>query len=211
MRRAYPVVMSTFRNPVGPQPSRVYWRRRLLVGLGLLAIIVIIVLIVTKPGGSAPTPTGGKTPVASGSPSADATDPADATACDPTKVTVEAATDAGSYEAGVNPALSFTLKSLMTTPCSLPVGTDVQEYKVTSGDELIWSSKDCQTDSVPTTIVLQPGVPKAGPSITWDRTRSSTDTCDTAREPVIAEGASYHLTVTVGDLTSTNSKQFLLY
>lgn len=204
--------MSTFRNPVGPQPSRVYWRRRLVVGLGLLAVIVIIILIVVKPGSGTPasTPKPGTTN-SSGTPTSASTNPADATACDPAKVSVEASTDATSYDAGVNPVLSFTLKSLMTTPCSLSVGTDVQEYKITSGDELIWSSKDCQTDSVAATIVLQPGVPKGGSSLTWDRTRSSKDTCDVARDPVIAEGASYHLTVVVGELTSKNDRQFLLY
>jgi hypothetical protein len=205
--------MSTFRNPVGPQPSRVYWRRRLLVGLVLLAIIVIVILIVTKPGAN-PDPaskpdTTSSSP--SGSPTADTVNPGDAVECDPAKVTVEASTDSTSYDAGVNPVLSFTLKSLMTEPCSIAAGSDVQEFKITSGDELIWTSKDCQTDPVAAKTVLAPGVPKAGPTLTWDRTRSSVDTCDSARDPVIAEGASYHLTVTVGTLTSTNSRQFLLY
>ena len=205
--------MSTFRNPVGPQSSRVYWRRRLVVGLGLLAVIVIIILIIVKPGSGTPTgnPKPGASTSTSSTPKPGSTNPADAVACDPAKVTVEAATDATSYDAGVNPALSFTLKSLMTAPCTLAAGSDVQEFKVTSGDELIWSSKDCQTDPVAATTVLMPGVPKAGPSVTWDRTRSSTTTCDTARDPVIAEGASYHLTVVVGDLTSKNDRQFLLY
>lgn len=204
--------MSTFRNPVGPQSSRVYWRRRLVLLLGLLAVIVIVVLIIVKPGSGStgsPTPKPGQT--TSSTPSAGSTNPSDAVACDPTKVTVEGGTDATSYDAGVNPALTFTLKSLMTVPCTLAVGSDSQEFKVTSGDELIWSSKDCQTDAVAATTVLMPGVPKAGPSVTWDRTRSSTDTCDSAREPVIAGGASYHLTVIVGTLTSTNDRQFLLY
>ena len=204
--------MSTFRNPVGPQSSRVYWRRRLVLLLGLLAVIVIVVLIIVKPGSGStgsPTPKPGQT--TSGTPTAASTNPADAVACDPTKVTVEGGTDATSYDAGVNPALTFTLKSLMTVPCTLAVGSDSQEFKVTSGDELIWSSKDCQTDAVAATTVLMPGVPKAGPSVTWDRTRSSTDTCDSARDPVIAGGASYHLTVIVGTLTSTNDRQFLLY
>ena len=169
--------MSTFRNPVGPQPSRVYWRRRLLVGLVLLAIIVIVILIVTKPGAN-PDPTSQPDTTSSspsGTPTSDAVDPGDAVECDPAKVTVEASTDATSYEAGVNPVLSFTLKSLMTEPCSIAAGSDVQEFTITSGDELIWTSKDCQTD------------------------------------PVVAEGASYHLTVSVGELTSTNTRQFLLY
>lgn len=207
--------MSTFRNPVGPQPSRVYWRRRLVVALGLIAVIVIIVLIIVKPGSgtpaSAPKPSGSATPAASGTPTPAASEPTDAESCEPSKITVEALTDATSYDAGVNPVLSFSLKSLMTVPCEITVGTDVQTYTVTSGDEVIWSSKDCQTDSTPATTVLMPGVPKAGPSITWDRTRSSTSTCDTARDPVIAGGASYHLEVTVGPLTSANDRQFLLY
>ena len=206
--------MSTFRTPVGPQPSRVYWRRRLLVALGLVAVIVIILLIVNRPGstptGSTPKP-GTTSSSASGKPTPGSTNAGDAVACDPAKVTVEAATDSTSYDAGVNPVLSFTLKSLMTEPCSLAAGSDVQEFKITSGDELIWSSKDCQTDPVAATTVLMPGVPKAGPSLTWDRTRSSVDTCDTARDPVIAGGASYHLTVVVGTLTSANDRQFLLY
>lgn len=203
--------MSTFRTPVGPQPSRVYWRRRLVVALGLIAVVVIVILIVVKPGSGTPAPT----PKASNSNSAPAnpgsTNPADAVACDPKKVTIEATTDSNSYDAGVNPILSFTLKSLMTEPCSIGAGSDLQEYKVTSGDELIWTSKDCQTDPVAATTVLMPGVPKAGPPVTWDRTRSSTDTCTTTREQVIAGGASYHLTVTLGDLASTNDRQFLLY
>jgi hypothetical protein len=203
--------MSTFRTPVGPQPSRVYWRRRLVVGLGLLAVILIVVLIIVKPGSGAPAPTPKPSTSGSANPTSTSTNPADAVACDPTKVTVEGGTDATSYDAGVNPVLTFTLKSLMTVPCSLAVGTDSQEFKVTSGDELIWDSKDCQTDPVAATTVLLPGVPKAGSSVTWDRTRSSTDTCNTARDPVIAEGASYHLTVIVGTLTSTNDRQFLLY
>jgi len=203
--------MSTFRNPVGPQPSRVYWRRRLIVALGLLAVVVIIVLIVVRPGSDTPKPAGtnaSETPAAA--PPAGSTNPADAVACDATKVTVEATTDAAAYDAGVNPSLSFTLKSLMTVPCTLKADTDLQEFIITSGDETIWDSKDCQTDKTPATALLQPGVPFAGSKITWDRTRSAADTCDAAREQVTAEGASYHLTVKIGDLTSANSKQFLL-
>jgi len=200
--------MSTFRNPVGPQPASVYWRRRLVVGLGLLAVIVIVVLIVVRPGSGAPAPT----PKPSGSSSATPlpTNAAGQVECDPAKVTLEATTDSNSYDPGVNPVLTFTLKSLMTEPCTIAAGSDLQEFRITSGDELIWSSKDCQTGAVAATAALKPGVPFQGPSLTWDRTRSSTDTCDTAREEVIAGGASYHLEVLVGELKSKNDTQFLL-
>lgn len=200
--------MSTFRNPVGPQPASVYWRRRLVVGLGLLAVIVIVVLIIVRPGSGAPAPT--PKPTGSNSASPAPTNAAGQVECDPAKVTLEATTDSNSYDPGVNPVLTFSLKSLMTEPCTIAAGSDLQEFRITSGDELIWSSKDCQTGAVAATALLKPGIPFQGPSLTWDRTRSSTDTCDTAREEVIAGGASYHLEVLVGDLKSKNDTQFLL-
>lgn len=201
--------MSTFRNPVGPQPSRVYWRRRLVLGLGLLAVIVIVILIVVRPGSGKPTPAPTPGPTSS-SPAPVSTNVADAKPCDLKKVTLDPITDSTSYDAGANPALSFALKSLNSAPCTLPAGSDVQEYKITSGDELIWDSKDCQSAPVAAEVVLLPGVPKQGPTLTWDRTRSSSDTCTTDRPQVDAGGASYHLEVILGDLSSATTKQFLL-
>lgn len=203
--------MSTFRNPVGPQPSSVYWRRRLVVGLGLLAVIVIIILIVARPGSGTPSPTPKPTTSAGPSSTPAATNAAGDVECDPSKVTLEAVTDATSYEAGVLPQLSFTLKSIMGEPCMIEAGSDLQEFRITSGDELIWSSRDCQTGEVAASVELKPGVPFPGSSLQWDRTRSSTDTCDVPREPVIAGGASYHLEVSIGDLESKSTKQFLLF
>lgn len=203
--------MSTFRNPVGPQPAQVYWRRRLVVLLGLLAIVVIVVLIVVQPRGTnpAPTPSGSSPAPTAGAGAGAGT--GDTVECDPAKLTIDPITDADSYEPGVNPQLSFTLKSTMTEPCLLAAGSDLQEFRVTSGEELIWSSKDCQTDAVAAEIILQPGVPKQGSTVAWDRTRSSVDTCTTAREPVVAGGASYHLEVAIGDVESATTKQFLLF
>jgi len=199
--------MSTFRNPVGPQPPKVYWRRRLLVALGLLAIIVIIVLIVVRPAPTAPT-TPGASPSGS-TPSATPTNPANAKACDPTKVTVTATTDSNSYAAGVNPVLTFALKSTDSVACTFSAGSDVQQFTVKSGDEIYWNSKDCQTAPVAAQVVLQPFIPFAGASVTWDRTRSSTTTCNTDRPQVPAAGASYHLIVTVNGVVS-NDPQFIL-
>lgn len=203
--------MSTFRTPVGPQPASVYWRRRLVVALGLLAVIIIVILIIARPGSGTPAPT----PGGSGSPSPSASSSAaadgDTVECDPKKVAITPITDAASYDPGVPVTLSFTLQSSMTEPCLLSAGSDVQVFTVTSGDEVIWTSTDCQTDAVAAEIILKPGVPKEGSSVTWDRTRSSPDTCDTAREQVVAGGASYHLAVAVGDAESATTKQFLLY
>ena len=98
--------MSTIRNPVGPQPKNIYWRRRLLVLLGIVAVIVVIILIVARPGGGKPvaTPTNTThTPVAA------------VTACIPTAIKVVGVTDALSYAAGVNPMLSLSITNTGAT------------------------------------------------------------------------------------------------
>ena len=201
--------MSTIRTPTGPLPPSVYWRRRAVVLIVLIAIVAVVVIIAWPRGsGGAPAPSG--SPAASGQPSAGATAVV-GEACDPAKIDVTADTDASSYDAGVNPQLWLTVVSRASTDCVLSAGTDVQEYRITSGDELIWSSTDCQTDATPHQQILKPGVPVSSTPITWDRTRSSPDTCDVPRDPVVADGASYHLEVQVGDLVSKQTKQFLLY
>jgi hypothetical protein len=205
--------MSTIRNPVGPQSPRVYWRRRrLVVGILFVAVVIAIILIVARcSSGGTPTTTGTNTPKPSTSATTTNASTGDAEACDPARVTVEAVTDAAGYDPGVNPQLSLVVKSTETSPCTFEVGTDVQEFTITSGDEVIWKSSDCQTDPAPRTQLLQPGVPVSSSAIAWDRTRSSPDTCDAQREQVTGGGASYHLEVSIGTKKSAATKQFLLY
>ncbi len=200
--------MSTFRTPVGPQPSSVYWRRRLVVGLALLAIIVIILLIIFQPkGGPAPAPKVTHTT----SPTTPATDaPASGKEpCVPGVVDVIAATDQRSYASGENPKLTLTLTNKGAVACTFNAGTSQQEYLITSGDELYWNSRDCQAESSDTPVVLQPNKPAAAPAVTWDRTRSDPATCAGDRTAAPAGGASYHLNINVGDQKS-NDVQFAL-
>lgn len=200
--------MSTFRTPVGPQPSSVYWRRRLVVGLGLLAVIVIILLIIFQPKGEPVTP-----PKATHTTSP-TTSPTDAPAtgkeqCAPGVIDVVAATDQNSYAPGENPKLTLTLTNRGAVACTFNAGTSQQEYLITSGDELYWNSKDCQAESSDTPVVLQPNKPATAPAITWDRTRSDPATCAGDRVAAPGGGASYHLNINVGDLKS-NDVQFAL-
>ncbi len=204
--------MSTLRTPVGPQPPSVYWKRRAVVLLGLVAVIVIIVLIVVRPGSGAapaaspsPSSTAGSTPGATTSGS-----PAAVGECAASAISLEAKTDKQGYQKGEQPLVSMVITNTGTTDCSFDVGTAAQEYRITSGSDQIWSSKDCQTDPASTIVTLAAGVPQETTPFPWDRTRSSTTTCDGSRPAVIAKGASYHLTVYLGELAST-STQFLLY
>jgi hypothetical protein len=205
--------MSTFRTPVGPQPPAVYWRRRLLVGLGVLAVIIIIVLIFVRPGGGTPDPRQSTNPPSSSSP--DPTDsatpePGDAEACDPAVVSLVPVTDAGTYAPEATPQVSMTITNTGSAACSYDLGTGAQEYIITSGADRIWSSRDCQTEPTEDIRVLQPGEELSTTPFAWDRTRSSTDTCTSERPLVVANGSSYHLSVVLGESESAETRQFIL-
>lgn len=202
--------MSTLRHPIGPQPPSVYWRRRLLVLLGVVAVVVIVVLIVVRPGGGAEG--GPQTPAPSTTPSSTPTfaaeDPDEL--CDPSVIRVEAVTDGGSYPEGVNPMISMTITNTSSTACTFDVGTGAQEYVITSGADRIWSSRDCQANPTESPMILEPGTAVPTTPFPWDRTRSSTDTCDPERPVVTAGGATYRLSVSVGEVTSERDVPFLL-
>ena len=202
--------MSTFRNPVGPQSPKVYWRRRLVVGLGVLAVIIVIIMIMPRPGSGAtgsPTPTDTKTakPVVTNSAA-----PKDGAACLPANVKLEAVTDKTIYAAGEQPNIGMKVTNTGPAACTINLGSSQQELIITSGTEQIWDSKDCQTAPTDSQVTLQPNQPQSTALIPWDRTRSSTTTCNTTRPAVTAGGASYHLGVKVGQLSSKTTVQFIL-
>jgi len=204
--------MSTTKHPVGPQASTVYRRRRLVVGLGMLAVIVIIVLIVVRPG-SGDKPASSAAPAPSSSVAAPVEPAAPvSTACDPANVKVEAVTDKGSYATDENPELSLSVTNTGTTPCTLNAGTSTQVFTITSGADVYWKSTDCQSDPQDAEVTLEPGVAVSTKTpLEWDRTRSSPETCEiTEREAVPGDGASYYLTVSIGGVKSADPAQFLL-
>lgn len=210
--------MSTFKHPVGPQPSGVYWRRRLILGLGLLAVIVVIVLIIVRPGASdgvtapvtntstpAPKATAASTSIPTSSTSAKGA------TCNPSDVRVEAVTDKDTYAAGELPQLSVAITNTGSAACKIDAGTAQQLFTITSGSEVYWKSTDCQSDKVDAEVLLEPGktISSQAP-ITWDRTRSDPSTCQADRPQVPAGGASYHLTTTIAGIESAETKQFIL-
>jgi hypothetical protein len=221
--------MSSNRTTQGRLPASVYRRRRAMVLLGLVAVIVAIVLVIVRPGvsqgeevakttpASAP-PTTSATPAASAAatpepePAPSAAAPVDGAACVDAQITVEAVTDATVYAADEKPNLSVTITNTGTNSCVIDVGTAAQVFTVKSGNEVYWSSTDCQVDPVPAEVTLEPeqAVSSSEPLV-WDRTRSSADSCDGERSAVPGGGASYHLAVSVDGFESESTKQFLLY
>ena len=153
----------------------------------------------------------GAAPSAEPSPSASGTPTAKP--CVAKDVTVEPVTDQSTYGSGQNPQLSIRLTNKGETDCTLNVGTSTQAFTVKSGDDLWWRSTDCQTAPSDMVVMLAAGqtVSSAAP-LAWDRTRSEVATCaDTDRQAAPGGGASYHVSVEIGGIASTQSAQLLLY
>ena len=214
--------MSTIKHPLGRQSSKVYRRRRLVVGLGLLAVLVIIALVVFKPGSSTGQTGGGaqneSAPAATDASGAASAAPAavaavDGAACDPANITVEALTDKSSYNPGELPQLTLSVLNNGTTTCVINAGTAAQVFTITSGKDTYWTSTDCQTAPADADVTLKPGVAiSSSVPIAWDRTRSAVDTCAApTRTAAPAGGASYFLNVTVDGIAAASPKQILLY
>lgn len=168
------------------------------------------------PSATPPTEGAGETPAASTDPQADADEPAPeltptAEACVAADLLVEAVTDQASYAAGQNPQLSIKLTNQSTADCTLNVGTSAQAFTISSGPDVWWRSTDCQTEPSDMLVLLAAGqeVTSSAP-LTWDRTRSSVDTCQGDRPQAPGGGATYRLSVAVGGLSSANTAAFQL-
>ncbi|WP_042544713.1 hypothetical protein [Leucobacter komagatae] len=205
---------SPLRDPVGPKDRSVYVRRRIVVLLGLVAVVTAVVLMIVRPGSDSAVTNAGKVDVPSDVSEKPAADPAKAgepVACPTSSLEVLAVTDQGSYGGGELPQLSLSVKNTGAEACIADLGTAGMTFIISSGSDDVWRSTDCQTEADNLPVVLKAGELLETEPIEWDRTRSSTETCDISRDPVGADGASYHLTAAVGGVASTDTAQFLLY
>jgi hypothetical protein len=198
--------MSTFRHPVGPQPTRVYWVRRLAALLLLLLVIGLVAFGLSRIGGDpdpAPIPAPSDSAAVAATPTPSPTaELVEGAACLPENVRVDAVTDDITYQADVSPQLSFTITNTAGVACTFDVGSSQQSFVVTSGAETYWSSRDCLVDPTDASIVLEPNLGQTSAALGWDRTRSAPDTCASERPAVPGGGATYALTVTVGPVSS---------
>lgn len=204
--------MSSFKHPVGSRPPGVYWRRRLIVlAIAIALVVLIIVFFVRLNSHHSSQVASHSTAPAVSTPASTPAETTAIAACTSSDVTVQAITDQAAYAAGQLPELSLSMTNSGSRPCSIDAGTAHQVFTISSGSETYWTSTDCQANASDATITLQPGKTVTSQSpITWDRTQSRPSTCNSARPPVPAAGASYHLTVSVDGITSAKSKQFIL-
>ena len=189
-------------------------------------IIVVVVVLIVVGRGSASTPTaaptsspsasaGGSSSAApsrsaSASAAASGSGAADGSTCSKDQVVLTPVLDKEAYGPTEDPKIAMSIKNTGTNSCHLDLGSAQQVLTISSGEEQYWSSKDCQTGGTNQDVTIKAGQTLTTPAIAWDRTRSSTTTCDASRPAVSADGASYHLQVAVGNLKSKTSVQFIL-
>ena len=134
-------------------------------------------------------------------------------ACQAKDIEVKAVADAESYADGVLPKLSISLTNRGSSDCTLDVGSSMQSITVSSGSDVWWRSTDCQQNpsSMIATLTAGTTVTSKEP-VTWDRTRSSVETCEQEnRQRAPGGGASYHVAVSIGGFASVSTQQILLY
>jgi len=207
--------VNTLRDPVGPERKGVYLRRRLLVLAGLLALIAFVVLVIVKPGSSGGAASAPQVEVPDEIVAADkaqsAEDDAEVPACAKGSLLVTPITNQDSYASGELPELSLSVENTGDAACSAELGTAGMTFRITSGADEVWRSTDCQKNADSRVVILEPAKPLTTEPLTWDRTRSSPETCDIDRDSVTAEGATYHLNVTAAGVSGQGTAPFLLY
>jgi hypothetical protein len=167
---------------------------------------------------SSAAPSSGASASAPASPSASAsatstpvdTGAKDGATCQKAQIQLKPIVDKGSFGPTEEPKIAMSITNAGTNSCHMDLGSAQQVLTITSGSETYWTSKDCQTGGTDQDVTLKAGQTLTTPAIAWDRTRSSTTTCDSSRAAVTAGGASYHLKVAVGNISSEASAQFVL-
>lgn len=146
----------------------------------------------------------GTDPGAGSSPAApkDAAKPgtAPSAVCDEAGIKVSAAVNKTSFGADEQPILTLRVTNSGKAPCDINVGTSQMEYEITSGEDIIYNSRNCQLD--PTDLVknLAPGASESA-NMVWKVKRNAPDCADVVSEPGRG-GATYVLVATLGKWSS---------
>ena len=189
--------MSTVMHPVGPQPQRVYWIRRiLLVAVALVAVAVVVGLLTRGPAAGADgIPDAEDTatdPDAPADPAAAAGDPGTGP-CTGAQLTVTLTTDTRAYPVGTSPVLTVGLTNSGTVSCTVDAGDTGREIVISSGADRIWSSLDCPPEPAERLLLLAPGALDVV-DVSWPRVRSAPGCAAGLPEP---RPGTYNAVVTV--------------
>ncbi len=120
--------------------------------------------------------------------------------CNEAGIKVSGTSDKTVYAPGEDPILTLRVTNTGEAPCDINVGTSQMEFKITSGDDAIFNSKDCAVD--PSNLVknLKPGASETA-NFTWKRNRSA-EGCPSVAAIPGGGGATYVFVATLGKWSS---------
>ena len=193
-------------QPRGPLPARVYWTRRLvLLGIALVLVAGFARILGGSSDGSDPSGDTATTAGATTSPSeAIPTEPAkkkrrkkqtptEPPLAEPTGpcvssdiVVTPVITEA---QGGIDVPITLNLRTLQTPACTWTVSPETLTVSITSGDDPIWSSRECPVSIAPQDVVVRQAL-DAPIGLIWDARRSDEDCTD---QRAWAELGYYHV------------------
>lgn len=192
-----------------PRPrvsAKVYRRRRLVAVILVLLVIGGLVaggFFVAGLFGGGANNDAGTAPGANGStgkakPAKAGTPPS--AVCDEAGIKVAAAVDKPAYGPEESPVLTLRVTNAGKAPCDINVGTSQMVYQITSGDDIIFNSKNCQLD--PTDLVknLAPGASESA-KLVWKVNRNAPECAPVESQPGRG-GATYAFVATLGKWSS---------
>lgn len=186
-------------RPAPRPPARVFWIRRFVVlGLPLILVVALVVWWTGRsPDASAttdPTPTAEQA-----EPTPTPTTEAGVADCAPSQLALAVVPDGESFPAGVSPTFEISLTNSGPEPCLVDAGDAAREVAVTSGDDRVWSSRDCVPEDADARTLLLAGGQSDVTQLAWPRERSAPG-CP-GDLPAPGDGT-YSVTVSVGGATS---------
>ena len=210
--------MSQFSQNTKKLSPEIYRRRRIAALLALVLLGILVWAATTAIGSMFG---GSTTPVASVSPSATPDQSSvvveSGAICPPGTVTVTAlvgdsdGVNTFSFGAKQTPYIWFSLTNTNSADCTFNAGAKVQFFTILSGEQTIWSSKDCDRANLEDAeVVLKAGETISSPAQPWEKVFSSSSGCGPDQAPVVTGGSSYHLKAEVSGELSTNEQQFVL-
>ncbi|MEZ0446642.1 hypothetical protein [Cellulomonas sp. ICMP 17802] len=156
-------------------PARVYWVRRLIVlGIPLLLVVLVVWLVAGRGSGEDPTPAAQTTTTPAATPSTSpTTSDAGVASCAAAGLVVAMTPDAVSFAAGVSPTFTVSITNTGTDPCLVDAGEAQREIVITSGDDRVWSNRDCIVPGTEARTLLLPGGGNDTTPFAWNRVRSA--------------------------------------
>jgi hypothetical protein len=198
-------------QPVGPLPASTYWRRRVILLLGVLVLLLVVSKAcdgspkneALQGPASSPSPSPSRVtvvaptkPATSPSPSS----PAPLQSCRDAVLQVTAESDAAAYASGASPRFTLTVRNIGSVACRRALGPGAVELRVLSGEDRIWSSDDCNSSKDQGVLTLPAGAARAT-TVAWSGKRTRPG-CVIGE---VAQPGTYRVSARVGDIVRQGS------